>query len=445
MTLRPDKTGIVTAGADKEIKFFDFEMKTNESGQKVLGLIESRRMQMSDVVLCIRFSPNGKYMAASLVDNTVKIFFVEDLKFYLSLYGHKLPVVSLDISSDNNLIVTASADKNIKIWGLDFGDCHKSLFAHEDNVMQVQFVQDTHYFWSCSKDKTLKYWDADSYECVQTLEGHHASVWALVVSSDGSFVVSGSQDKSLRLWLRTEEQLFLEEEKENALEKMLETSTAHSGTGTNLEIDTLAQRSSETIRFGEQLMEALLLAFEEELKQKAYDQEWDQLRSSLSLSEIQKRGGKEKLLPLPSPSPLFLGMNPSDYVFTKLKEIRSSDLEECLLVLPFAAVAHLLSHIGTWINQGNNVELCTRVFLFILRLHHHQIIVNKKLQPILEQIRVASQRALQKTKDSIGFNKAGMVFLKRQIEFETSSEFFEEFNSEQRQKRKKKTGLESFV
>lgn len=52
------------------------------------------------------------------------------MKLSLNLYGHKLPILSFDISSDNTLLVSASADKNIKIWGMDFGDIHKSIFAH---------------------------------------------------------------------------------------------------------------------------------------------------------------------------------------------------------------------------------------------------------------------------------------------------------------------------
>jgi len=62
---------------------------------------------------------------------------MDSLKLKGSLYGHKLPVLSMDISSDSTLLVTGSADKNIKIWGLDFNDCHKSIFAHQDSVMQV--------------------------------------------------------------------------------------------------------------------------------------------------------------------------------------------------------------------------------------------------------------------------------------------------------------------
>lgn len=73
----------------------------------------------------------------------------------------QLPVLSMDISSDNTLIATGSADKNVKIWGLDFGDCHKSIFAHQESVTGVQFVHGTHYFFSISKDKVVKYWDGD--------------------------------------------------------------------------------------------------------------------------------------------------------------------------------------------------------------------------------------------------------------------------------------------
>ena len=47
----------------------------------------------------------------------VKVFFEDTLKFFLSLYGHRLPVLSMSISDDDDLIVTASADKNVKIWG----------------------------------------------------------------------------------------------------------------------------------------------------------------------------------------------------------------------------------------------------------------------------------------------------------------------------------------
>ena len=44
-----------------------------------------------------------------------QVFFIDSLKFFLSLYGHKLPVLCMDISSDSTLLVSGSADKNIKV------------------------------------------------------------------------------------------------------------------------------------------------------------------------------------------------------------------------------------------------------------------------------------------------------------------------------------------
>lgn len=68
------------------------------------------------------------------------MLFADTFKFCLSLYGHKLPVLALDISSDGTLLASGSADKNLKFWGLDFGDCHRSLFAHDDSVTQASLV-----------------------------------------------------------------------------------------------------------------------------------------------------------------------------------------------------------------------------------------------------------------------------------------------------------------
>jgi U3 small nucleolar RNA-associated protein 12 len=173
--VRPDGRGLVSGSADKDVKFWDFEMREEGEGERVvsrlgvetvyktkqLALVHVRTLKMADDVLCVKYSPDSRFLAVALLDSTVKIFFQDSLKFFLSLYGHKLPVLSLDISTDSKLIVTCSADKNVKIWGLDFGDCHRSLFAHDDSVMQVAFEKDSHYFWTVSKDRMLKYWDGD--------------------------------------------------------------------------------------------------------------------------------------------------------------------------------------------------------------------------------------------------------------------------------------------
>ena len=194
LCMLPDKSGFVSGSADKEVKFWLWQVVVSkEDGTKTLRLKHSRTLKMADDVLCVKISPDARLLAVSLLDATIKVFYLDSLKFFLSLYGHKLPVLCMDISSDSTLLVSGSADKNIKIWGLDFGDCHKSLFAHGDTVMQVSFVHNTHYCFTVGKDRMLKYWDLDRNEMLLELSGHHGEVWALAVSAYGDFVVTGEQ------------------------------------------------------------------------------------------------------------------------------------------------------------------------------------------------------------------------------------------------------------
>jgi U3 small nucleolar RNA-associated protein 12 len=94
MHVRPDGQALVTGSADKDIKFWDIEppaprAREGEGEAKPL-LTHSRTLKMTDDVLSVRYSPNGKLLAVALLDATVKVFYQDSLKFFISLYGHKV-------------------------------------------------------------------------------------------------------------------------------------------------------------------------------------------------------------------------------------------------------------------------------------------------------------------------------------------------------------------
>jgi U3 small nucleolar RNA-associated protein 12 len=277
MAMSYDKKGICTGSGDKTVKFWDFEFRQVDNEQRQLTLVHSRTLEMDDDVLCVRYSPDQRLLAVSLLDSTVKIFYVDSLKFFLSLYGHKLPVLSMDIASDSSLLVTCSADKNVKIWGMDFGDCHKSIFAHDEAITDIKFTWGTHYFWTISKDKTIKCWDADKFENIMKLEGHCDEVQALAVGHYGQFIVTASKDRSIRMWEKTEEQLFVEEERERELEARDEASmvqamdqTAHPRSEVTEEVDAAGKQTMQTLKAGERIMEAVQVYETEAPLQAAY-------------------------------------------------------------------------------------------------------------------------------------------------------------------------------
>ncbi|XP_066603628.1 WD repeat-containing protein 3 isoform X2 [Prorops nasuta] len=222
VTLFPDMKGVASGGGDQTVKFWNFELVEDPESEykaKVLSVLHTRTLKLEESVLCVRISPNNRFVAVALLDSTVKIFFLDTLKFFISLYGHKLPVLCMDISSDSTLIATGSADRNIKIWGMDFGDCHRSLFAHDDTVTGIAFVPNTHYLFTCGKDGKVKQWDADIFQKIITLNGHSGEAWGCTVSKNGIYVVSCGSDRTVRLYEKTSEPLVLQDEEEEEREK----------------------------------------------------------------------------------------------------------------------------------------------------------------------------------------------------------------------------------
>ncbi|KAL8723863.1 MAG: hypothetical protein Q9181_007127, partial [Wetmoreana brouardii] len=383
--VHPDGRSMATGSADKSAKFFNFEVVkgvpgTEQANQR-FKLVHTRTLKVSDDILSLRFSPDSRLVALSLLDNTVKVFFNDSLKLFLNLYGHKLPVLNMDISYDSKLIVTCSADKNVRIWGLDFGDCHKAFFAHQDSIMQVAFVphnQDGngHHFFSASKDRMIKYWDADKFEQIQKLEGHHGEIWAMTVSRTGEFLVTASHDKSIRIWQQTDEQIFLEEEREKELEELYENTLTTSldqnddAGEEKTEVAAAGKQTTETLMAGEKIVEALEIGIPdlEALK------EWRQAKAH------------QASVGPPDRHPIFLYTNTSAeaHVLSVIQKIKAAALQDALLVLPFHQVTALFTFLQIWAEKQWNIPLTCRVLFFILKIHHKQIVASKTMRPMLD-------------------------------------------------------------
>jgi len=462
LIVHPSGQSCLSASGDKDVKFWDFEARAIEVDEAeaeeqkasrqqrptTLGLTHTRTLKMTDDVLCARYSPDGRLLALSLLDSTVKIFYSDTLKFFLSLYGHKLPVLSLDISGDNKLCVTVSADKNAKIWGLDFGDCHRSLFAHEESVVGVAFEKGdqgggllggregkSHHFWTCAKDGKLKYWDGDRFQCIQTMSGHHGDVSSIAVGSKGTLVVSAGVDRSIRIWEKSEEPLFLEEERERELEEMYQNGNAmernddERGVGSlaegnegqqeqaDREVEGVHKSTKETLMAGERLMEAIEVADAD--KAALADYEKSKKTSGLDLPPP----ARHRLLSHAFESGEEVDANA--YVLKVAVKILPAQLDDALLVLPFDFVISLMKYLDYWASKEWNTPLVAKILFFLLRNYHSQIVANRVMRSTLISLRNHLRTALRRQKVTIGYNIAGLNHVKSRIEEKMTSELYD--------------------
>lgn len=437
LQVHPDGKSVVSGGADKTAKFWDFKivqeqvLGTTRTTPK-LKLVQSRILKVSDDILSLRFSPDSKLLAIALLDSTVKVFFTDSLKLYLNLYGHKLPVLSMDISYDSKLIVTSSADKNIRIWRLDFGDCHKALFGHQDSILQVAFVPHNsdgngHHFFSAGKDRSIKYWDGDKFEQIQRIHGHHGEIWALAVSRSGRFFVSASHDKSIRVWEETDEQIFLEEEREKEIEELYESTLTTSleqdpdAEDAKREVGAATKQTVDTLMAGERIEEALELGTADLNAVR----EWEEMQ----------RTNPNAAPPQRNPIFVMLGnISAEAYVMNVLQKIKAAALHDALLVLPFASVPMLFTFLNIFAKRSMNMPLTCRILFFMLKTHHKQIVASKTMRTMLDGIRANLREALKRQKDEMGYNIAALKVVGMQMADNSIKGFVDEKWDEEREK-----------
>jgi U3 small nucleolar RNA-associated protein 12 len=417
-------TSLVTGSADKLVKYWSIESQEGNDCPHPM-VVHSRTLQMSDDVMCVRFShstdPMKRLLFVASLDSTIKVFFDDTLKFFLNLYGHKLPVLAFDSSFDDTILASGGADKSIKIWGLDFGDTHRSLYGHEDSITDLRFVNRTHYFFTCSKDRTVRFWDGDKFQQILLLRGHASEVNCLAVSNNGAFVLSGGMDRQVRVWERTKDIVFLDEERERELEEIFDKVDGSRREENTADALVKAQRESEegldadedddekpqseaavkqsilSVSAGDRIMEAIETA----------DKESKELSSFRKLQE--ERGGDSKR----APNPMFFGMDPPYYVLWILRSVKSADLEQSLLVLPLNHVERLMHYLIVNLQRHKGVELCAKISVFLIKAHQKAIVANRTMMTPLRELQTLVRKRTTEIRDTVGFNLAAIKMVSR--------------------------------
>jgi WD40 repeat protein len=168
----------------------------------VLSVKERNRLEgHKAAVNSVSFSPDGRLLASSSTDGTIKLWNITTGKVIKTLGGNNIKVGSVSFSKDGRL-ASGSADGTIKLWNVTTGKVIKILDRNKFEVNNLSFSPDGQLLASGNVDGTIKFWDLTTGE--PKMAPNKTVGWGcpnkFSFSSDGRLLAFIGQDQTIKLW-----------------------------------------------------------------------------------------------------------------------------------------------------------------------------------------------------------------------------------------------------
>jgi hypothetical protein len=116
------------------------------------------------------------------------------------LDGHRMMIVSLDVSPDGTRLLSGCLDRTARLWDLRTGELLHTFEGHRMAVASGAFSADGKVMATGSWDDTARVWDVESRRELALLGGHSASVHDVALAPDGRTLAVLSGGGVLKFW-----------------------------------------------------------------------------------------------------------------------------------------------------------------------------------------------------------------------------------------------------
>jgi WD40 repeat protein len=196
--LSPDGRFIASSANDFSVRIWD-----RATGALVHSLIQpTNRLAFGAPEAstpCLLYSPDGKYLVAGRGDSKILVWETARYQLLHTLNGSAGAIRALTIAPDNKSCVSSDSGDVVRLWNLTEGkEVRQFTLGERANVLAYS-PDGTVLYGGCG-DGTIRIWQASSLTLTRTIEAHESPVQYLSLRADGALLASVGLDKAVRIW-----------------------------------------------------------------------------------------------------------------------------------------------------------------------------------------------------------------------------------------------------
>jgi WD40 repeat protein len=146
------------------------------SGELCLGDARARTSgtvidRIPDVMLAVRYSPDGALLAAGGADNSVRLYDAVTRRRILLIEQHADWVADVAFSPDGSHLATASRDKSARVFEARTGNMLAAFLGQDEPVVGVAWAADGKSVFSAARDRRIRLWNAGDVKQIAEITG----------------------------------------------------------------------------------------------------------------------------------------------------------------------------------------------------------------------------------------------------------------------------------
>lgn len=149
----------------------------------------------------LAISPDGRWLAATAAQGTVRIYDTETWHRHSTLHTHSEEVNGLAWSPDGQQLAAACADGRLVVARFPLvADGIFTIESQHGQAYDVVFSPDSRTLYSCGEDHLAKSWNLESRALEHEFRGHRHALERIDLTLDGRWLATAGRDSTFAVW-----------------------------------------------------------------------------------------------------------------------------------------------------------------------------------------------------------------------------------------------------